>query len=338
MRGHEPPREKGLHAPPRNFDEVDTAPWGAAKAIEATALFDFHAALRALSGNIGRCSRCARRGPGLEVATADGPPICGACSTHSRFTGVNNLSLWPSDMAEPIRQSIIDAFDDLTVAEAALLRPLIPCVSIHRLQGGQFGYSGHSISLMSEAIREVTLKLPRSPSDCGIRVVERQGKASTNPEFVVRRSKVDRCLRMLLEHNPYFKTYGIELDEEALADLPEGHVPDGLVVFLEDKGAPGVVGELQITDKILAHWLNQGAESGLVWAEAARASWGQDYDLQLDIIALGRDIRGCDDSSSINEQFPLRHLALFCLRTGVVQATDVAKEVGDSMALSANIV
>ena len=40
----------------------------------------------------------------------------------------------------------------------------------------------------------------------------------TNPEFVVRRSKVDRCLRMLLEHNPYFKTYGIELDEEALAD------------------------------------------------------------------------------------------------------------------------
>ena len=83
MRGHEPPREKGLHAPPRNFDEVDTAPWGAAKAIEATALFDFHAALRALSGNIGRCSRCARRGPGLEVATADGPPICGACSTHS---------------------------------------------------------------------------------------------------------------------------------------------------------------------------------------------------------------------------------------------------------------
>ena len=93
----------------------------------------------------------------------------------------------------------------MSQAELALIKMATPCVSIHRLAKGQFGFKGNCISL-SNSGPSIALSLPRTVDDAGLQIiVDRggKGKALSDPAvrraFNVRRGVIERVLYLLIK-------------------------------------------------------------------------------------------------------------------------------------------
>ncbi|KAJ1453018.1 hypothetical protein M885DRAFT_498805 [Pelagophyceae sp. CCMP2097] len=98
------------------------------------------------------------------------------------FSSANKLLLMPydspagelSNQTASRLNSIARAtllFRSLCPIEVAVLRLAIPCLSVYRFHGGQFGYRGHSTASVGRLVEE----LPRSWGDCGMKIIKREG-------------------------------------------------------------------------------------------------------------------------------------------------------------------
>ena len=110
----------------------------------------------------------------------------------------------------------------LTQVEEMLVAAVMPMMSIYRLPYGQYGYSGHVINF-PQYVLSFAATLPRLPSQLDVIVVrkERADAVQSHRDFRVRRFVVERALRYLVANNKYYRANHVQVDEDALAQLPE---------------------------------------------------------------------------------------------------------------------
>lgn len=98
-------------------------------------------------------------------------------------------------------------------------------MSIYRLPLGQYGYSGHVVNFPQD-VRSFARSLPRLPSEIDVLVIRRDYE-HTHKDFRVCRAVVGDALMYLLENNKYYQGNTIQLNQEALQQLPvDGNVMD----------------------------------------------------------------------------------------------------------------
>ena len=72
----------------------------------------------------------------------------------------------------------------LTQVEEMLISAVLPIMTLYRLPHGQYGYSGHVITLPQD-VASFANNLPRLPSDLDIIVVRKEGAAQSHHDFRV---------------------------------------------------------------------------------------------------------------------------------------------------------
>ena len=95
----------------------------------------------------------------------------------------------------------------------------MPIMSIYRLPYGQYGYSGHIVNLPQDVV-SFSNSLPRLPSELDVLVVRKENE-QTHRDFRVRRAVVQQALEWLLHNNTYYQANQVQLNQDALAQLPE---------------------------------------------------------------------------------------------------------------------
>ena len=100
-----------------------------------------------------------------------------------------------------------------------LVCAVMPIMSIYRLPLGQYGYKGHVINLPQDVVT-FAHTLPRLPSTLDILVVRKDSEQS-HCDFRVSRSVVQEALSYLLVNNRYYRASNVQLNQEALQQLPQ---------------------------------------------------------------------------------------------------------------------
>lgn len=104
-----------------------------------------------------------------------------------------------------------------------LISAVMPIMSVYRLPLGQIAYSGHVINLPQD-VMSFANTLPRLPSQLDVIVVRKVANQS-HRDFRARRSKVHSALQWLIHNNIYYQANRIQIDMDAIAQLPEdGHL------------------------------------------------------------------------------------------------------------------
>ena len=187
-----------------------------------------HGTLQNFGTDIGTCTSCGRREPGI-TASIGGCPTCtmnpprsnaGVETAPARFSFENGMSLSPlhntgGEGAQRERDLLRRLLASMTQAELGLIRTATPCISYHRLPGGGLGFKGHAISLYNGG-PTIALTLPRSPHDAGVSIIVDPGRDKNNAlddpsvkrYFRVRRRVVEQVLRLLIKHNKNSRLVG----------------------------------------------------------------------------------------------------------------------------------
>lgn len=99
-----------------------------------------------------------------------------------------------------------------------LIARIHPVISIYRIRGGQYAYSGNVINF-EQHINKFIKKLPTHPSKLPSTLVFNKKTSTGTVQFRVRASKVYAALKWLKSNNIYYKN--IEIDTEVINSLPE---------------------------------------------------------------------------------------------------------------------
>ncbi|KAL5702521.1 hypothetical protein ACHQM5_027733 [Ranunculus cassubicifolius] len=111
----------------------------------------------------------------------------------------------------------------LSDLEKMLIARVHPMMSVYRVRGQQYKYSGNVINFAQD-VNEIAEKLPYKPEDLtAILVVNKSGLRSSK-EFRVRREFVRQALVWLKLHNPHYRN--LEIADGALSALPIDGTPD----------------------------------------------------------------------------------------------------------------
>ena len=167
--------------------------------------------------------------------------------TMAKYSHDNHMSIVRPISCRPEylqRFELFSLMGELSVLEAAVLKPVKPLICMSRLKGGMLAYSGHTIALENNA-NQLISAVPRKLNDCGVVVfvdsVIHRTFADVEPLFKIlrcRRNLMKRSLKLLVDHHKYMSAIfpngaGIELDD--LDNFPEDGVPAGVEVFYEDR-------------------------------------------------------------------------------------------------------
>ena len=108
----------------------------------------------------------------------------------------------------------------LTRIEEMLIARVQPLCSVYNLKTGQMAGRNHVCSF-SQDIGELCAELPRKAADLPlvVRATLCKGKDLEYRDLSVRRGKVEKALKWLIQNCPYYKD--LTINERALADLPE---------------------------------------------------------------------------------------------------------------------
>ncbi|KAJ1524613.1 hypothetical protein ONE63_011097 [Megalurothrips usitatus] len=106
----------------------------------------------------------------------------------------------------------------LTFIEEQLIARISPVLSVFKLKGHQFGYTGNVINF-SQDIKQLAKKLPHRLEDLSSVITVRAGSEIKPVEFQIRAEKVRTALQFLINNNPHH--FDVEINEENLKLLPE---------------------------------------------------------------------------------------------------------------------
>ena len=265
------------------------------KEREERNLWKFHRELGSLGSSIATCRCCGVRRPGMDPTTG-----CTKCGNgKGDYTAGNRLSLRPtnnaaSEQEEAERAELLElmAPGQLTQLELALIKPAVSIVGIRRLRSGQFGFSGHTITL-SQDVDAIARDLPRTVADAGIIAVSDLEDKNTAREnvnvkraFRVRRDVVARALELLIKYHVYMRDMysGVGVSQANLDALPEDGVPRDLEILHNERFRPPVgPGELAITPNLVFKWLEAGEEDVVAYpiGSAAYAAWAPLFNFEI---------------------------------------------------------
>lgn len=114
-----------------------------------------------------------------------------------------------------------DELKGLTFMEQVLISPIKPSITLFRLRGGQYGFSGNVISFEQNLSNLVT-QLPHTLDSLSEFVIIRRPTDNVTAfrEFRVRKQIVNRALQCLIRINSRFRNK-ITINNDALQQLPD---------------------------------------------------------------------------------------------------------------------
>ena len=140
--------------------------------------------------------------------TVNGCDGCKTSGNQQKFSVENNMDVG----------MIPDELRDLTYIEQMLIARCHPVVSLYRINGSQYGYSGNVINF-KQNIEEYIDVLPRPLDELTSTLVFNKHTKAGVAQFRVRAQKVLNALLKLKEINIYYKS--ITISHENLSQLPE---------------------------------------------------------------------------------------------------------------------
>ena len=154
----------------------------------------FHAEIDKLS-IVQMCNVCRESYPGMN------PGI-------HRFSRYNNMN--------PGKQPPVLSI--LTQVEEMLIARVNPILQVTHARGGQYKYSGHTISFPQDIV-SIAKTLPRRIEDLDILIVRREGPPSKHYDCIVSRSRVMDALHYKIRVDKYYRD--VEVDLESVICLPD---------------------------------------------------------------------------------------------------------------------
>lgn len=106
----------------------------------------------------------------------------------------------------------------LTQVEEMLIARVNPILQVTHARGGQYKYSGHTISFPQD-ITTIAKYLPRMISDLDILIVKRQNPSEKAYEFFVCKSRVLAALEYKTKNDPYY--CDVQFNSSAISALPD---------------------------------------------------------------------------------------------------------------------
>ena len=103
---------------------------------------------------------------------------------------------------DPTEQPLVLSI--LTQVEEMLISRVNPLLQVTDARGGQYKYSGHTISFPQD-ISSILNFLPRRVEDLDILVVTRKTFNNHSYDCIVSRSHVLAALEYKISHDPYYK-------------------------------------------------------------------------------------------------------------------------------------
>ena len=124
-------------------------------------------------------------------------------------------------------------FDDVTLAEEALLAIVLPQVCVFDLRQGSTVSKGHVLALPQD-LQGFVSSLPRYPKDLPFICIRKTGTDNNIKEFRVNRDRILKCLRWLQQNNPFYQN--IYIDWSALNILPsDGYISTHIRNIVDDR-------------------------------------------------------------------------------------------------------
>ena len=139
----------------------------------------------------------------MTTKFSNGIYTCSRCNNERhghRFYTDNNM--------DPGNQSIELA--RLTQIEEMLIARFNPILQVTHARGGQYKYSGHTISFPQD-ISTIATSLPRLLADLDILVVHKFNVANKPYEFIVSHSNVLAALEFKISNDPCYKDVHLDL-------------------------------------------------------------------------------------------------------------------------------
>ncbi|KAL7291692.1 hypothetical protein TKK_0014482 [Trichogramma kaykai] len=177
-----------------------------------------------------QCKTCKIRFPNLKLIKS----MCHSCCNDERkamFYKNNNIDPGP----------IPNELQDLTYIEQMLIARVHPVISIFRIHGNQYAYSGNVINFRQEVqsfVNELPVDIRKIPSILSVNKVTLSGIA----QFRVRSKKVLQALLWLKQNNIYYNS--IEISYSNLDMLPvDGDILDKIRNVIHEGGDESVRSE-----------------------------------------------------------------------------------------------
>ncbi|XP_012146256.2 uncharacterized protein LOC105663231 [Megachile rotundata] len=154
------------------------------------------------------CENCKRCYPDIINAGFDFCTICSDPNKLSRFTSANFM-----DPGE-VPQELVG----LTYIEQMLIARIHPVVSLYKIRGAQYAYTGNVINFRQD-ISRLAKDLPHRPSDLPSTIVFNRDTSRGFVKFRASASKLRTALIWLKANNPFYAD--ITISENNLSVIPE---------------------------------------------------------------------------------------------------------------------
>jgi hypothetical protein len=173
---------------------------------------DFHSFRKRIDSlsNIHTCTTCMESYHGIPTHPSPNGHICTCFHRENNghcFSKRNNMD--PGD--QPTVLSI------LTQVEEMLIAQVIPIFQVRHALGGQYKYSGHTISFPQQ-ILHIANFLPHHLSKLDILVVKRHGGKGKCYDCYVKKYHVINAFLYKIQHEKYYND--VQIDQNVLASLP----------------------------------------------------------------------------------------------------------------------
>lgn len=108
----------------------------------------------------------------------------------------------------------------LSYIEEQLIAQIHPVISVYRIKGNQFGYSGQVINFPQDiSTFSHRILLPHSIKDIANIIVVRKQCLNGYKDFIVKRKNIESALKWLIDNNKWYKH--VKIDFKNLEQLPE---------------------------------------------------------------------------------------------------------------------
>jgi predicted Fe-S protein YdhL (DUF1289 family) len=149
--------------------------------------------------------------PGIQVVRGSEGPICKRCKQER---GSHHFSRW-NHMDIDEKPHVLKV---LTQVEEILIARVNPILQVTHARGGQYKYSGHTISFPQD-ISVIARNLPRRVEDIDFLIVRRRGAQSKYYECYVKTSWVMSALYNKIQMDKFYQD--VQIDMNSVASLPE---------------------------------------------------------------------------------------------------------------------